>query len=78
MLSDESIDLKQHVLGKQFADFAEFRDIVALTEQNEFDVINTAKSFIETLCTGSAHWKCAADLKHNRPHIYCCKVYEKL
>ena len=55
MLSDESIDLKQHVLGKQFADFAEFRDIVALTEQNEFDVINTAKSFIETLCTGSAH-----------------------
>lgn len=55
MLSDESIDLKQHVLSKQFADFAEFRDIVALTEQNEFDVINTAKSFIETLRTGSAH-----------------------
>ena len=59
MLSDESMDLAQQLLNKQFPDFAGFGDI-ALTERNGFDIINTAKPFTQILHTGSAHWICVA------------------
>ena len=51
MLSDESVDLAQQLLDKQFRDFAGFGDI-ALTERNGFDVINTAKPFIKFCIQG--------------------------
>ena len=60
MLSDESIDLAQQLLGKQFPDFAGFGDI-AVTEKKGFDVINAAKPFTQILHTGSAHWVCVAN-----------------
>ena len=77
MLSDESIDLAQQLLGKQFPDFSGFGD-VALTEQNGFDVINAVKPFIQILHTGSAHWICVANLKQNRAHNDCCEVCDSL
>ena len=43
MLSDETKDLVPQLWGKQFPDFVGFGDIV-LTEQNEFTVINAAKT----------------------------------
>ena len=72
MLSGESIDLKQQLQCKQFPDFAGFGDI-SLTEQNGFEIINAAKSFIANLRTGSAHWIYAANLQHRRPQNHCCK-----
>ena len=54
MSSDESIDLAQQLLGKQFPDLARF-GAIALTKQNGFDVINAVKPFIQILHTGSAH-----------------------
>ena len=77
MLSDESIDLAQQLLDKQFPDLAGFGDI-AFTERNGFDVINTAKPFIQILHTGSAHWMCVANLNRNRALNDCCEVYDSL
>ena len=72
MLSGKSTDLKQQLECKQFPDFVGFGDI-SLTEQNGFEIINAAKSFIENSRTGSAHWIYAANLQHSRPTNHCCK-----
>ena len=77
ILSEESTDLTQQLLGNQFPDFAGFGNIT-LTEQNGLDVINAAKSFIETLHTGAARCICAANLKRSRLQTYCCKVCDNL
>lgn len=77
ILSEESTDLTQQLLGNQFPYFAGFGNIT-LTEQNGLDVINAAKSFIETLHTGAARCICAANLKRSRPQTYCCKVCDNL
>ena len=53
MLSDESIDLAQQLLKKQFPIFGGLQDI-ALSEQYRADVVKTDKPFIQVLYNGSA------------------------
>ena len=64
MLSDESTDLAQQLLDKQFSDFTGFGNI-ALTERNGFDVINTPKPFIRNF----PYRVCLLDM--------CCKPKSK-
>ena len=54
MLSDESIDLAQQLLKKQFPMFGGLQDI-ALSEHYGLDVVKKDKPFIQVLYNGSAH-----------------------
>ena len=55
MLSDESIDLAQQLLKKQFPMFGGLQDI-ALSEHYGLDVVKKDKPSIQVLYNGSAHW----------------------
>ena len=55
MLSDESIDLAQQLLKKQFPMFGGLQDI-ALSEHYGLDVVKKDKPFIQVLYNGSVHW----------------------
>ena len=54
-LSDESIDLAQQLLKKQFPIFGGLQGI-ALSEHYGLDVVKKDKPFIQVLYNGSVHW----------------------
>ena len=77
MITDESIDLAQQLLAKQFPVYDGFADI-ALSEQNGFEPIMRRNPFIQVLNTGSLHWICVSNLKTSRNCNDTCYVYDSL
>ena len=64
MLSDESIDLAQQLLKKQFSIFGGLQDI-ALSEHYSLDVAKKDKPVIQVLSNDSAHWICVFNSDRN-------------
>ena len=52
MLTDESTNLAQSILKKQFANIAGFMD-TCLGKKQQFDVVARKKSYIQTIHAGS-------------------------
>ena len=77
MLSDESIDLGQQLLKKQFPIFGGLQDI-ALSEHYGLDVIKKDKPFIQVLYNGSAHWICVFNSDRNRSANNTCYIWDSL
>ena len=77
MITDESIDLAQQLLTKQFPIFDGFADI-ALSEQNGFEPIKRNNPFVQVLNTGSLHWICVSNLKKNRESNDECVIHDSL
>ena len=73
MLSDESIDLAQQLLKKQFPIFGGLQDI-ALSEHYGLDVVKKDKPFIQVLYNGSAHWICVFNSDRNRSENNTCHI----
>lgn len=56
MLTDESTNLAQSILKKQFANIAGFMD-TCLGKKQQFDVVARTKSYVQTIHAGSPkHW----------------------
>ena len=65
MLSDESINLAQNLLCRQFAQYdGLFDTVIAL--QNGFDIVKHYRPFIQILHTSTQHWICIGNLQTNR------------
>ena len=77
MLSDESIDLAQQLLKKQFLIFGGLQDI-ALSEHYGLDVTKKDKPFIQVLYNGSAHWICEFNSDKNRSENNTCYILDSL
>ena len=77
MLSDESIDLAQQLLKKQFPIFGGLQDI-ALSEHYGLDVVKKDKPFIQVLYNGSAHWICVFNSDRNRSENNTCHILDYL
>ena len=54
MLTDESINLAQSILAKQFPNIAGFMD-TCLVKTQQFDVVARTKSYVQTIHAGSLH-----------------------
>ena len=76
MLSDESIDLAQQLLKKQFPIFGGLQDI-ALSEHDGLDVVKKDKPFIQVLHNGSAHWICVFNSDRNRSENNTCHILSR-
>ena len=77
MPSDESIDLAQQLLKKQFLIFGGLQDI-ALSEHYGLDVVKKDKPFIQVLYNGSAHWICVFNFDRNRSENSTCYILDSL
>ena len=77
MLSDESIDLAQQLLKKQFPIFGGLQDI-ALSEHYSLNVVKKDKPFIQVLHNGSAHWICVFNSDRNRSENNTCHILGSL
>ena len=65
MLTDESINIAQSLLSKQFPKLCGFQDTVTGKLQ-EFDVIPTEKNYIQILHDSSLHWVCVATMESKK------------
>ena len=54
MLTDESINLAQSILAKQFPNIAGFMD-TCLGKTQQFDVVARSKSYVQIIHAGSLH-----------------------
>ena len=73
MLTDESINLAQNLLYKQFPEVGGFQDTV-VCRANGFSVSKIDQTYIQILHTGEMHWICVASkaprLKNNFVEVY--------
>ena len=60
MLKDESINLAESILTKQFLNIAGFMDTCLGTTQ-QFDEATQNRSYIQVIHAGSLHWPCVAN-----------------
>ena len=65
ILLDESIDLAQQLLKKQFSIFGGLQG-TGLSEHYGLDVVKKDKPFIQVLYNGYAHWICVFNFDRNR------------
>ena len=77
MLSDESIDLAQHLLKKKFPIFGGLHDI-ALSEHYDLNMVKKDKHFIKILYNGSAHCIFVFDSDKYRSEINTCYTLDTL
>ena len=57
MLTDESINIAQNILKKQFPKIAVLQDTV-IGKTQAFDIIRNEGNYIQILHAGSFHWIC--------------------
>ena len=74
MLTDESINIVQQYLQRQFPNFDEFFDTV-LGGANGFDTIKSVNPFIQILYTGKTHWICVANTTPDTQGNSFCYIY---
>ena len=77
MLSDESIDLAQQLLKKQFPIVGGLHGI-ALSEHYDLNVVKKDKPFIQILYNGSVHWICLFNSDKYRSEINTCYILDTL
>ena len=65
MLADESINIVQSLLSKQFPKVCGFHDTV-IGKLQEFDVIPTEKNYIQIMHNSSLHWVCVANMESRK------------
>ena len=65
MLTDESINIAQRLLSKQFPKVCGFQDTV-IGKLQGFDVIPTEKNYIQILHDSSLHWVCVANMESRK------------
>ena len=77
MLTDESINIAQNTLKKQFPKIAGLQDTVVGKTQ-AFDIIGNEEKSIEVLHAGSFHWICVANTQKNKTDNSYCQIYDNL
>ena len=77
MLTDESINITQNNLHKQFPEFAGFEDTV-LGATQMFSVFKSFRKYIQILHTGDLHWVCTANLDDHRGRNDSASLYDSL
>ena len=77
MLTDESINIAQRLLSKQFPKVYGFQDTV-IGKHQEFDVIPTEKNYIQILHDSSLHWVCAANMESKKTDNEIHYLYDSL
>ena len=77
MLTDESINIAQSLLSKQFPKVCGFQDTV-IGNLQEFDVIPTEKNYIQILHDLSLHWVCVANMESRRKDNEIHYLYDSL
>ena len=65
MLTDESINIAQNLLRKQFPVYSGFTDTV-VGKTHMFDIIPKTEPYIQILHAGSLHWICVANTNVNK------------
>ena len=77
MLIDESINVAQSLLSKQFPKVCGFQDTV-IGKLQEFDVIPTEKNYIHILHDSSLHWVCVANMETRKKDNAILYLYDCL
>ena len=74
MLTDESINIAQNILKKQFSKTAGLQDTVTGKTQ-AFDIIRNEEKYIQILHAGSFHWICVPNTQRNKTDNSYCQIY---
>ena len=77
MLTDESINIAQSLLSKQFTKVCGFEDTF-IGKLQEFDVISTEKNYIKILHDSSLHWICVANMESRKKDNEMHYLYDSL
>ena len=77
MLIDESINVAQSLLSKQFLKVCGFQETV-IGKLQEFDVIPTEKNYIQILHDSSLHWVCVANMESRKKNNEIHYLYDSL
>ena len=75
MLTDESINIAQSLLSKQFPKICRFQDAV-IGKLQEFEVILTEKNYIQIIHGSSLHWFCVANMESRKKGSGIGYLYE--
>ena len=77
MLTDESINIAQNLLGQQFPEIDGFFDRV-VGQMQSFPVMKSLRKYIQILHTGNLHWVCTANLDDKRQNNASSDLYDSL
>ena len=77
ILTDESINIAQSLLSKQFLKVCSFQNTV-IGKLQEFDVIPTGKSYIQILHDSSLHWVCLAIMESRKKDKEIHYLYDSI
>ena len=77
MLTDESINIAQNILKKQFSKNAGLQDTV-IGKTQAFDMIRNEEKYMQILHAGSFHWIYAANTQKNKTDDSYCQIYDSL
>ena len=77
MLNDESINITQSLLSKQFPKVFGFQKTV-IGKLQEFHVILTKKNYIQILHDSSLHWVCVANMESRKKDNEIHYLYDSL
>ena len=77
MLTNESINIAQSLLSKQFPKAYGFQDTV-IGKPREFGMILTEKNYIQILHDSSLHWVCVANMESRKEDIEIYYLYDIL
>ena len=77
MLTDESINIAQKILKKQFSKNAGLQDTV-IGKTQAFDMIRNEEKYIQILHAGSFHWIYVANTQKNKTDDSYCQIYDSL
>ena len=77
MLTDESINIAQNILKKQFSKNAGLQDTV-IGKTQAFDMIRNEEKYIQILHAGSFHWIYVANTQKNKTDDNYCQIYDSL
>ena len=77
MLTDETINIAQNILKKQFPKIAELQDTV-IGKTQAFDIIKNEEKYIQILHAGSFHGICVANTHRKKTDNSCCQIYNSL
>ena len=77
MLTDESINIAQNILKKQFSKNAGLQDTV-IGKTQAFDMIRNEEKYMQILHAGSFHWIYVANTQKNKTDDSYCQIYDSL
>ena len=77
MLTDESINIVQSLLSKQFPKICSFQDTV-MGKLEELDLIPTEKNYTQILHDSSLHWVCVANMESRKKDNEIHYLYDSL